>query len=307
MATLTGLLFYDWIINIEKDISLVWRYERVTLPKTLYIATRYLWLVFVVLDIATTIPIDIQACKNIVQIQKVSSIIRYIPWAVFAGLRTYALTSRNVLLTAIVVTLALAIILPGLYTDTYEWVVDMNVPLPGCYYRYTINNTTLTPRLCHESVIYASRGATIASEAIVSIITWKKTYKYSRAAIVVGKKESLPEILLRNGEFAPSMLTATTLVLSLRSIHGELNFAAQTVGRARDMLTTVLISRFLLDLLEAGARSNATETSDPTLSSGLLTTQVTHEASFGDTETDLPPETSEGTVRRSEYVEGSQA
>ncbi len=49
-------MFYDWIINIEKDISLVWRYERLSLPKTLYIATRYLWFVFVVLDFVVTPP-----------------------------------------------------------------------------------------------------------------------------------------------------------------------------------------------------------------------------------------------------------
>ncbi len=40
----------------------------------------------------------------------------------------------------------------------------------------------------------------IASEAIVSAITWKKTYKYSRPAMIDGENESLPEILLRNGE-----------------------------------------------------------------------------------------------------------
>lgn len=40
----------------------------------------------------------------------------------------------------------------------------------------------------------------IASEAMVSVITWKKTFKYSRAAMASGEKESLPEILLRNGE-----------------------------------------------------------------------------------------------------------
>ncbi len=59
---LAGLMCYDWIINIEKDISLVWTYERVTLPKILYIAIRYPWLVFGVLDIAIITPIGSQVC-----------------------------------------------------------------------------------------------------------------------------------------------------------------------------------------------------------------------------------------------------
>ncbi|KAI0794759.1 hypothetical protein C8Q74DRAFT_1215965 [Fomes fomentarius] len=139
-------------------------------------------------------------CENIAHIQKfAATVIRFTPWAVFAGLRTYALTSKNVLLTASVFILALAPILPNLYVDSLEWVVS-NGPLLGCRYGYTPNPTTLQLRyLCHESVIYASRGAMIASEAIVSVITWKKTYKYSRTAMLVGEKESLPEILLRNG------------------------------------------------------------------------------------------------------------
>lgn len=57
-----GLMLYDCIINIEKDISLVWRYKRVTLLGTLYIATRYLWLVFGFFDIATIKAVDNQVC-----------------------------------------------------------------------------------------------------------------------------------------------------------------------------------------------------------------------------------------------------
>ncbi|KAI0794755.1 hypothetical protein C8Q74DRAFT_1436587 [Fomes fomentarius] len=275
----TGLMFYDWIINIQKDISLVWRYKRVTLLKVLYIATRYLWLVVGVLDIATMIPVDNQYNSYFWQKR------------LFASLRTYALTSRNVLLTSIVSILALGTILPNLYAATREWVV-INEPLLGCGYTDNLDPTTM------RLLIYVSRGAMIASEAIVCIITWKTTYKCSRAAsaMVVGECVSLPEILLRNGIqcfIVPVLLTTTTLVLEASSSGNRITVEG-SVAKVRDVLTTVLISRFLLDLLQAGARSNADYTSGPTPSDGLFTTQVTHEAPLGDT--DSPPQTSEGTV-----------
>ncbi|KAI0753695.1 hypothetical protein C8Q74DRAFT_1222254 [Fomes fomentarius] len=104
---------------------------------------------------------------------------------------------------------------------------------------------TRPARLPCNYVIYVSRGAMIASEAIVSAITWKKkTYKYIKLAMIVGERESLPEILLRNDmQF------------------GDKTFVLEgNIAKVRDVLTSVFISQFLLVLLQAD---------------GLLTTQVT--------------------------------
>lgn len=52
-----ALLFYDWMLNLEKDVLLVWS-KRFTIPTTLYILNRYLWLALYIVDIVSVNPVD---------------------------------------------------------------------------------------------------------------------------------------------------------------------------------------------------------------------------------------------------------
>ncbi|KAI0794751.1 hypothetical protein C8Q74DRAFT_1250410 [Fomes fomentarius] len=284
------LLFYDWILNLEKDVSLVWS-KRFTIPTTLYILNRYLWLVLYILDIVSVNPVDdkpypsdntlpLNRCSAIVSYQRFSSIIRYIPWAVFAAFRTYALTSRNFSLTAIVFCLALACVLPYVYSDTVPWVVSNGPPPLNCGFDYGPGFNTHTLQLRHlicALVVYVSRGALITSEAIVTVITWMRTYKYSQLVSIIERKESLPDVLLRNGD-VPALLTGATLTLSLTGDASGLT--VNTIAQVRDTITSILISRFLLDLLHLGAESDAGTTGEDQTPAGvILTSQVPDQAS----------------------------
>ncbi|KAI0707181.1 hypothetical protein C8Q76DRAFT_800534 [Earliella scabrosa] len=93
----------------------------------------------------------------------------------------------------------------------------------------------------------------IASDLLVIGITWTATFKLNRALTDVVHTPSISGILLRDGAIyfiVLVILNVLHLSLSLASISVELNSASSVVVLI-EPITTVIISRFLLDLQEA--------------------------------------------------------
>ncbi|KAI0691634.1 hypothetical protein C8Q76DRAFT_803164 [Earliella scabrosa] len=146
-----ALLLYDITITLETEIQVVWR-RRPNLGSFLHVINRYgeigayataAVLLFPVTDrtyVEKTQPVqqllilpcdDGHRCPIVGIIEEVFTLLPYIAWALFSGIRIHALSEGNVALAALVVVLNASYILPDVYT--YSSMQFVNYPYPsGC-------------------------------------------------------------------------------------------------------------------------------------------------------------------------------
>ncbi|KAI0753780.1 hypothetical protein C8Q74DRAFT_337739 [Fomes fomentarius] len=98
-------------------------------------------------------------CKALTVIQIASPIARYIPWIVFSGLRAYALSGRNKLLTGMICFLSSGWIAPNVYTISNSWTIVNDPPRINCATHLELNFGVLQNcRLCLAWSPAALRG-----------------------------------------------------------------------------------------------------------------------------------------------------
>ncbi|KAI0753769.1 hypothetical protein C8Q74DRAFT_335481 [Fomes fomentarius] len=127
-------------------------------------------------------------------------------------------------------------------------------------------------------MIWASRASMLASETIVILLTLKVTYRSLADLKLRTKTITLSQVLLKNGIhcfFIPALLIICTMVINVQTQDGIV--AEGTVADIRDATTSILISRFLLELLQVGAEWNERDVGG--IPSALLTSYLTHPSS----------------------------
>ncbi|KAI0753787.1 hypothetical protein C8Q74DRAFT_338795 [Fomes fomentarius] len=150
---------------------------------------------------------------------------------IFSAFRMFALTNRNIPLTTLVFLLNASYLLPDLYNDAHTRYVN-DAPPYGCYQSGARDNTIVS---CTLGI--TGRLAPWRCKCRPRTIVW---------------------ILCKNGIACfifPLVMNAVTLALNV------VTEGAASMGQCiivfRDAITTILISRFLLDLGTLSARSNS--------------------------------------------------
>ncbi|TFK91435.1 hypothetical protein K466DRAFT_660052 [Polyporus arcularius HHB13444] len=188
-------------------------------------------------------------------------VLQLVPGAIFSALRAYAL-GRSKLVGLVVLTLSLAPVGANLVHFGFDPIGE-NYPIFGCEWSDSVTdaiNQRYGSRRCisyvtddiEGVVILISRVPLIVADMLLIYITWTKLN--SRRALG-SKRLSLSDILFRDGTtyfIVLFILNVLHLVLSESALFGF----PETVGISdvtlfTGPLSSLLVSRFLLDLQEA--------------------------------------------------------
>ncbi|RPD57191.1 hypothetical protein L227DRAFT_507023, partial [Lentinus tigrinus ALCF2SS1-6] len=103
-----ALLLYDYLLTLDKEIELFWNWKS-TGATALFMVNRYLVMILRLANLAGFVPMSDQVhrCAIAVKIALGFTLLQYVPWATFAGLRAFAL-SRYKSLSAFVFVLSMA-------------------------------------------------------------------------------------------------------------------------------------------------------------------------------------------------------
>ncbi|RPD58614.1 hypothetical protein L226DRAFT_536920 [Lentinus tigrinus ALCF2SS1-7] len=246
-----SLLVYDTLLTVETEVDAFWRGgARLHIHALLHFLNRYIQIVRFIAEIVLFVPVDDWTCSSLTIFQEVCIILPYIAWAVFSGFRAYALSGRKIWLGALVFLLTMTSAVPDLYQ--YAKSQAVNLPVPFNCSEYFVAGPVMIP------LLVATRAINVLGEAIVLVMTIMETRTagfLSRSwDLSRSRPRTITEVLLNNGVLCfsiPLLLNTIMLALTIPAYDGSSPIAlsiAQSLVGFRDAVTSVLISRFLLDL-----------------------------------------------------------
>ncbi|KAI0709902.1 hypothetical protein C8Q76DRAFT_740260 [Earliella scabrosa] len=221
---------------------------------------RYISLSYHIFGIANSALPTIAVCRAGVKAGAVMTILQYVPWAGFSGLRAYALC-RNRPISALIFLLCMVPF--GLY-GVYIWALDGTIiARVGCVARTELNHRTA------EAFVIGTRSSLMSADILLISITWATLYRQG----ISFKDHSLAYTLVRDGSvYFMSLLTLNTLhlVFTLHSVATATISVGSYVILFTEPLTAVLVSRFMLNLQAVDRRTRHRHTEIGTLD-GLST------------------------------------
>ncbi|KAL1938038.1 hypothetical protein VTO73DRAFT_12049 [Trametes versicolor] len=262
------LIFYEYCITIDNEIRLIWQ-RKISGASVLFFLNRYIMIFDNAITVGSYWPISnlvrrfylpshthltqtygscaFQSCIVLGWFAIVFNLLPYFIWNAFSTLRVYALCGRDWRIAALVCLLMTGPIVANAYNIPTQ--TPVNLPEP---YNCEVNNA-VTLALHTKRTI-----SLIAGDALVLAVTWWKTYRLKKAADAAHMKTSIVE-LLRDG----TIYFGTMLVLNV--LHIIINFVEQVsfMGDIADVLTSILVSRFLMNLRALDAQQTGqTSTND---------------------------------------------
>ncbi|KAJ3553519.1 hypothetical protein NM688_g3566 [Phlebia brevispora] len=167
---------------------------------------------------------------------------------VFSSMRVFALLQRAYSVALVVLLLGLVPLVTNSYHASHITYYFVNDPVLGasCYTDDSINPNVDFATI-NFSLSLLTRLCSIASNAVVLVVTWIKTYSHIREASNLGVRVGISATLLRDG----SIYFIALLLLSLAVLLGEnveaLRFL-DYMSTIIDVMQPILISRFIVNL-----------------------------------------------------------
>ncbi|KAI0737628.1 hypothetical protein C8Q80DRAFT_1212276, partial [Daedaleopsis nitida] len=260
-----ALLAYEWLITVGQEVELFWK-APLTGATILLALNRYILLLASVLGFIS--PRSLFSCTFITWLSFSLQVSIYVPWAAFSAMRAYALSGRQRCVTALVLVFSGIPVIANLL-QVY-WAKAIIDPIYGCQLGSDMSETLDTATM---TVTVASRSSLIIADAMIIAITWLTIYQTVKLStgpgLQAGSSSSFSRVFLVNALsslcrilLALNILDFVTVVLQIKSILGG-SYLIQIV----DTLTSILISRFLLDLQAVRKRTHHQSSLDPASSS----------------------------------------
>ncbi|KAI0676158.1 hypothetical protein C8Q78DRAFT_1008323 [Trametes maxima] len=259
-------LLYEYFVTFDLEVAYFWG-RKVTGATVLFFCNRYLPLIVNVVSLVGLAPLTARGCDVMVHLSPMLDILQYIPWAIFAGLRVFALGGRHWLLPLVVLLLSLVPVGINLYF--YTTLRSINDPIFGCE-----ASRDIPPALARRNTI-ASRSCLMAADLLVILMTWHAMHGSRKLNREVLGRPSFAETLLRDGTIyfvwvlaslvrEDYRLTSLRTLLILNALHltftllplinGSLS-PVSYVTLFTEPITAVLVSRFLLNLQAVNQRA----------------------------------------------------
>ncbi|TBU56006.1 hypothetical protein BD310DRAFT_932390 [Dichomitus squalens] len=237
---LSALLIYEFSITFARECNAIWG-SRPGFFTLLFFVNRYGTILNAVALFVLFFPMENQVFSRL---QGVLMILPYLSWIVFSAFRAYALADRTLLIGFMVLILSSGFV--GL--TIWQLVLTSVQDLPS-------------PFDCSASIVNTKQlsigGTFMIAEIMVIVFTLKRTLKLTTRRN--RGPRTLMSIVLQNSLFYSSLLipflfNALVLVNSFtvtQENQDQLIFRALLIaGNFRDPITSILISRFLLNLGE---------------------------------------------------------
>lgn len=240
-ATCT-LIVYDHVRTLSRELDMCRRQKR-NCVTILFHLNRWTLLTWALLNIvADFLPLGtLPRCIALNDIDIAAALLLFTLWAAFSAIRTYAMSGGNRLLALFVCCLGLVPVATNAYNffwaTTYEIVV---IPTVGtqCDAGKAI---TLAMNTKFE---VGTRICAIASDLIVLVATWSKTYALKRATALHGARAPLATLLLRDG----TLYFMALLCLNILNIAGQSTNVFVYAAQFTVPLSSIIITHFFLNL-----------------------------------------------------------
>ncbi|OSD07814.1 hypothetical protein PYCCODRAFT_1430008, partial [Trametes coccinea BRFM310] len=244
-----ALFIWDYLATLDREIEYVWG-QRLSAASILFVVNRYVNLLITVLELVEQAPFQTpKSCPPVVRILQSLLIFSTFIVAAFATLRVYAVWSRNWRPALPVFLLALMTPVANLYMDITGTPIPAPRPSVGCAIQ-----TNIAPNV-YSQIVIAERTTTTAYDALVLIFTFIKTSQARRAAMSLSRRPSLVALILRDG----TMYFLLLVVMNIAQIVVAAEFPGNNfVAFFISPLTSILISRFLLNLREVAQEPEQT-------------------------------------------------
>ncbi|OCH92797.1 hypothetical protein OBBRIDRAFT_886033 [Obba rivulosa] len=236
-----AIVFYDHVVTLSREVELMWGRKLTSVIMLFYLNrwSIFVWAVmqFAYLNNLATLP----SCEGVDFFSDAVGILLYAIWAVFSGIRIYAISGGSWWLALVVFLLSLV----AIGTNAYGWYAVAwfqinSLPVLGaaCFSGRNVSAATDT------ALTISSRTCQIIADILVLIVTWYKTYALKRAAVRNNIEAPLATTLLRDG----SISFLALLVLNVVDIAGWSTNLFIYGSSFITPLSSIVISRFLLDL-----------------------------------------------------------
>ncbi|KAL1938040.1 hypothetical protein VTO73DRAFT_12051 [Trametes versicolor] len=214
------VIFYEYAITLDSEVRLIWR-RKITGASIIFFLNRYLLVLQNALTVASFWPIS----------------------------TSYNLPTQK----------------PDNMPPPYNCSVDnaLTVAQHTAYVRAShvrfprsIRLLSVNIQLIHIAVVLLSRCTLIAGDAVVLGVTCWKTWSIKKAADAAHIGTSLVALLLRDG----TMYFGAMLLLNV--LHILINFIEKVsfLGDIAHVLTSVLVSRFIMNLRDVDGKDTGTDT-----------------------------------------------
>ncbi|KAI0767234.1 hypothetical protein C8Q74DRAFT_1279038 [Fomes fomentarius] len=247
IAAAVAMLLYDSLLTLDAEVRFIWA-RRLSITSLLYLVIRYVQIV-VFIPTLVQLPMTDATCFGITILTRCCTLLPYLAWAVFSALRLYALTGRKASLSILAFVLNAALIIPDMYLYTKTTIVASN--LYGCG-----QNVRYPPLGVLTPMLLVTRASTVLGESMVIVATLKLAF--TRRMRSPGSSGSLIGVLLSNSIICfslPLVLNVLSTVFALIEI-SILNDAPQIIVFGRDVLTSILMSHFILNIAKLNACYN---------------------------------------------------
>ncbi|TBU23724.1 hypothetical protein BD311DRAFT_768004 [Dichomitus squalens] len=249
-GALLTFITYEYFITLSLEVDLFWR-RRLTGAGILFLLNRYLTLALRASIIVEGYITSITSCAGFIRAYVIFDELQYLIWGAFSALRVLAL-SRSWLLTCAVGLLSIAPFLVNLaaYYGIMR-VTGLVDPLYGC------GMASTAPITLSQSTVFVSvsRGSLILADIAVLATTWWATY--SRGGMFFGRR-TLSYVMLVNGTgyfLVMLALHVAHLSLTLVGYSNPNGINTSEITAFAEPISSVLVSRFLLDLQETSERT----------------------------------------------------
>ncbi|TBU28241.1 hypothetical protein BD311DRAFT_663740, partial [Dichomitus squalens] len=232
----TALLAYDYTLTFGNEVTLFWTGGHRSGATVLFILNRYITLAAQSMNLVP-IPSSVEVCHPTAfsgyVAASVLGALQYLPWAAFSALRSYALSpdSYRWIVSASVFALASVPIVINMWANLHGLSL-VSDPVLGITFSTPISAST------NLKLEVVTRSSLIASDLVVLCVTWYRTYETARLSLRERgrERETFASIILLDG--AKLILNRTLLILSVLQM----------------TLTSILTSRFLINLQKAQRR-----------------------------------------------------
>ncbi|KAH9926559.1 uncharacterized protein BXZ73DRAFT_102820 [Epithele typhae] len=265
----TVLVLYDTLVTLGREIDAVW-VRRPCWSGILYIFSRH----FTTLSLLVVVP-PLHTAHGYASFNTLSElfgICSYLSWAAFSAWRLYALADHTLSLALVVLALTSAYSMPNVYFIIF-WKAAASPEPINCS-----GSLTVYPSLYDAREFYSPY---FTGELIVIIATIRKTFSiHARRAGYNDPRGSIGRVLLENGIACFCIPTALNIIVFVSGfVSGRTAYTALAnyTGVFRDGITSILISRYLLEL--ASFRVHAVERAaagawDPDAFGGIMSTGI---------------------------------
>lgn len=258
----SDLVIYEYFITLGREVELFWKGEW-TGAAVLFFFNRYLSLIVNIYGLAGDAHMSAQICAGEEKGIKIIDIMQYLPWAVFSTLRALAL-SRSYPLATFVFCLSIVPI-PINFTHFAKGFTGVIDPVAGL----CVGSDHVSSDLS-KSLTIISRTCLIAADLLLVCITWANLYKRGGLRHSLEMNRFIAVLLLDGTMYFVVLLILNTIHLTLSMLSVEYAFQnVSYVTQFSEPITTILISRFLLDLQSAKRKAcNPQGTTTLTLNGG---------------------------------------